>query len=80
KEFNYLEERGFLKLKVHLGDWIDGSDPGLVDEQELINLRNCFSSKRIDYALIKGNHDENDKFDALHEMLPSFPESEFEDI
>lgn len=80
KEFNYLEERGFLKLKVHLGDWIDGSDPGLVDEQELINLRNCFSSKRIDYALIKGNHDENDKFDALHEMLPSFPEREFEDI
>ncbi|PWT66335.1 serine/threonine protein phosphatase, partial [Limosilactobacillus reuteri] len=32
KEFNYLEDKDVLDLKAHLGDWMDGSDPGLVGE------------------------------------------------
>lgn len=80
KEFNYLEDKNLLDLKAHLGDWIDGSDPGLVDEQELISLSKAFSSNKTNYAIIKGNHDENDKFDEHHDLKASFPENEFEDI
>lgn len=80
KEFNYLEDQDFLDLKAHLGDWMDGSDPGLVDEQELISLRKAFRSSKTNFAIIKGNHDENDKFDEHHDLKASFPENEFEDI
>lgn len=80
KEFNYLEEKDILDLKAHLGDWMDGSDPGLVDEQELISLRKAFRSNKTNFAIVKGNHDENDKFDEHHDLKASFPENEFEDI
>lgn len=80
KEFNYLEDLGLLDLKAHLGDWIDGSDAGLVSEQELYSLSRAFQSKKTNFAIIKGNHDENDKFDEHHNLKASFPENEFEDI
>ena len=80
KEFNYLEDKDVLDLKAHLGDWMDGSDPGLVGEAELISLSRTFRSKKTNFAVIKGNHDENDKFDEHHDLKASFPENEFEDI
>ena len=80
KEFNYLEDKDILDLKAHLGDWMDGSDPGLVGEAELISLSRTFRSKKTNFAVIKGNHDENDKFDEHHDLRASFPENEFEDI
>ncbi|KRL63254.1 hypothetical protein FC23_GL000823 [Lactobacillus psittaci DSM 15354] len=80
REFSYLENFGLLHLKAHLGDWIDGSDPGLISESELIKLRNSFKSARTPFAMIKGNHDENDKFDEHHDLKASFPEDEFEKI
>ena len=79
KEFNYLEDKDILDLKAHLGDWMDGSDPGLVGEAELISLSRTFRSKKTNFAVIKGNHDENDKFDEHHDLKASFPENEFED-
>lgn len=80
REFNHLEKSGLLHLKAHLGDWIDGSDAGLIGESELIKLRNSFKSTRTPFAIIKGNHDENDKFDEHHDLKASFPENEFEKI
>ena len=80
REFSYLDESGLLNLKAHLGDWIDGSDAGLVSESELYKLKEAFKSDKIPYMMIKGNHDENDKFDEHHDLKASFPENEFENI
>ncbi|WEV70768.1 metallophosphoesterase [Lactobacillus sp. ESL0785] len=79
-EFSYLDGSGLLDLKVHLGDWIDGSDAGFLSESELTKLRNSFKSKQVPTIMIKGNHDENDKFDEHHDLKASFPENEFERI
>lgn len=80
REFSYLDHLGLLNLKAHLGDWIDGSDAGLLSESELIKLRKAFKSDTVPYLIIKGNHDENDKFDEHHDLEASFPENEFENI
>lgn len=80
QEFSYLEKFGLLDLKAHLGDWIDGSDAGLIGESELIKLKDSFKSNKVPYLNIKGNHDENDKFDEHHDLKASFPENEFENI
>lgn len=80
QEFSYLEKFGLLDLKAHLGDWIDGSDAGLISESELIKLKDSFKSDKVPYLNIKGNHDENDKFDEHHDLKASFPENEFENI
>lgn len=80
QEFSYLEKFGLLDLKAHLGDWIDGSDAGLIGESELIKLKDSFKSDKVPYLNIKGNHDENDKFDEHHDPKASFPENEFENI
>ncbi|TSO25656.1 metallophosphoesterase [Lactobacillus sp. LL6] len=79
-EFSYLDDKNLLNMKVHLGDWIDGSDAGLVSESELYQLRDAFKSDKVPYVMIKGNHDENDKFDEHHDLRASFPENEFENI
>ncbi|BDR61114.1 metallophosphoesterase family protein [Lactobacillus xylocopicola] len=79
-EFSYLDQSGLVDLKVHLGDWIDGSDTGFIGESELIKLRDAFKSKQVPSLLVKGNHDENDKYDEQHDMKASFPENEFENI
>lgn len=80
KEFSYLDQAGILDLKLHLGDWIDGSDTGFLGESELIKLRDAFKSSAVPYLMIKGNHDENDKYDEHHDLKASFPENEFEKI
>lgn len=80
REFNSLQESGVLDFKVHLGDWIDGSDAGLVGENELTKMRDVFKMGHTPFFIIKGNHDENDKFDEHHDMKASFPENEFESI
>ena len=80
QEFAYLEKFGLIDLKAHLGDWIDGSDAGLIGESELIKLKDSFKSDKVPYLNIKGNHDENDKFDEHHDLKASFPENEFENI
>lgn len=80
REFSYLDQKDILNMKVHLGDWIDGSDAGLVSESELKQLREAFKSDDVPYVMIKGNHDENDKFDEHHDLRASFPENEFENI
>lgn len=80
QEFSYLENFDLLDLKAHLGDWIDGSDAGLIGESELIKLNSSFKSDKVSYLNIKGNHDENDKFDEYHDLKASFPENEFENI
>lgn len=80
REFSYLDQLGVLNLKAHLGDWIDGSDAGLISESELNKLRGSFISSSVPYLIIKGNHDENDKFDEHHDLKASFPENEFESI
>lgn len=80
QEFSYLDQLNILNLKAHLGDWIDGSDTGLVSESELIKLERSFKSNTVPYLSIKGNHDENDKFDEHHDLKASFPQNEFENI
>ncbi|AZN75810.1 serine/threonine protein phosphatase [Lactobacillus acidophilus] len=80
QEFSYLDQLNILNLKAHLGDWIDGSDAGLVSESELIKLEKSFKSNTVPYLSIKGNHDENDKFDEHHDLKASFPKNEFENI
>ncbi len=80
QEFSYLDQSGLIDLKAHLGDWIDGSDAGLLGESELIKLEKSFKSDTVPYLAIKGNHDENDKFDEHHDLKASFPDHEFENI
>lgn len=80
REFSYLDDLDVLDLKCHLGDWIDGSDAGLISESELMKLRDSFKSSKVPYLMIKGNHDENDKFDEHHDLKASFPEREFEKL
>lgn len=80
REFNELEKFDLLDLKAHLGDWIDGSDAGLIGESELLRMREAFRSTKVPFAIIKGNHDENDKFDEHHNLHASFPEREFEKV
>ncbi|CDF72394.1 metallophosphoesterase family protein [Lactobacillus acidophilus] len=80
QEFSYLDQLNILNLKAHLGDWIDGSDAGLVSESELIKLERSFKSNTVPYLSIKGNNDENDKFDEHHDLKASFPQNEFENI
>lgn len=80
REFSYLDDLDILDLKCHLGDWIDGSDAGLISESELMKLRDSFKSSKVPYLMIKGNHDENDKFDEHHDLKASFPEREFEKL
>lgn len=80
REFSYLDDLDVLDLKCHLGDWIDGSDAGLISESELMKLRDSFKSAKVPYLMIKGNHDENDKFDEHHDLKASFPEREFEKL
>lgn len=80
QEFSYLDQLNILNLKAHLGDWIDGSDAGLVSESELIKLERSFKSNTVPYLSIKGNHDENDKFDEHHDLKASFPQNEFGNI
>ncbi|AUI73544.1 serine/threonine protein phosphatase [Lactobacillus helveticus] len=80
QEFSYLEKFGLLDLKAHFGDWIDGSDAGLIGESELIKLKDSFKSDKVPYLNIKGNHDETDKFDEHHDLKASFHENEFENI
>lgn len=80
QEFSYLDQLNILNLKAHLGDWIDGSDAGLVSESELIKLEKSFKSNTVPYLSIEGNHDENDKFDEHHDLKASFPQNEFENI
>ncbi|WEV39665.1 metallophosphoesterase [Lactobacillus sp. ESL0681] len=79
-EFSYLDQAKLLDLKVHLGDWIDGSDTGFLSESELTKLRDSFCDSQVPAVLIKGNHDENDKYDEHHDLRASFPENEFEKI
>lgn len=76
REFSYLDDLDILDFKCHLGDWIDGSDAGLISESELMKLRDSFKSSKVPYLMIKGNHDENDKFDEHHDLKASFPERE----
>ncbi len=80
REFSYLDDLDILDFKCHLGDWIDGSDAGLISESELMKLRDSFKSSKVPYLMIKGNHDENDKFDEHHDLKASFPEREFEKL
>ncbi|NRO31691.1 hypothetical protein IMAU30143_01916 [Lactobacillus helveticus] len=55
QEFSYLEKFGLLDLKAHLGDWIDGSDAGLIGESELIKLKDSFKSDKVPYLNINAN-------------------------
>lgn len=80
REFSYLDRCDILNLKCHLGDWIDGSDAGLVSESELMKMEESFHSSIVPYLALKGEHDENDKFDELHDLKASFPEHEFDNI
>lgn len=80
KEFNRLESSGILDLKAHLGDWIDGSDAGFVSAERLVGLRDAFASNKTPYINVKGNHDDNDKFDEHNDHFVSFSEGEFESI
>lgn len=52
----------------------------MVSESELIKLERSFKSNTVPYLSIKGNHDENDKFDEHHDLKASFPQNEFENI
>lgn len=79
-EFNILERTGLLDLKAHLGDWIDGSDPSNISKERLIGLRDTFRTNKTPYFNVKGNHDDNDKYDEHHDRLVSFGEREFENI
>lgn len=80
KEFNRLEQSGLLDVKTHLGDWIDGSDAGFISAERLVALRDAFASARTPYFNVKGNHDDNDKFDEHNDRFVSFADGEFESI
>lgn len=79
-EFSLLEKQNVLDLKVHLGDWIDGSDDGTTSKNRLIGMRDTFQTNQTPYFNVKGNHDDNDKYDEHHDRKVSFKDREFEDL
>ncbi|MBA1433972.1 metallophosphoesterase family protein [Bombilactobacillus bombi] len=80
-EFLMLPQLLPLDFVAHLGDVIDGSDDAITDQYFLKQVSNYFAKSACPYYLVKGNHDDNDKYDE-HTALkkPSFSANTFSNL
>lgn len=51
-----------IDWRAHLGDIVDGSEPGVLTMWRLKNIVNDFRADNVPFVIAKGNHDDNDKF------------------
>lgn len=73
EELNLLDQTGILDFKGHLGDAIDGSDPGNISQAHLGKIVATLNQDKTPFFMAKGNHDENDKYDEkFFHNHPSF--------
>lgn len=67
-----------LDLIAHLGDIVDGSDEPLTDQQLLWQASRRFEKQACPYFIVKGNHDDHDKYDEhTAQHLPTFQAQTF---
>lgn len=81
QELNLLDETGILDIKGHLGDAIDGSDRPAISQIHLGQIIATLNENKTPFFMVKGNHDENDKYDEkfFHDR-PSFGPQTFGNI
>ncbi|NVY96412.1 metallophosphoesterase [Lactobacillus sp. DCY120] len=63
QEFFTLSQKLPSDLLLHLGDVIDGSDNPTTDRQFLQQVGQSFDQQKKPFWILKGNHDDHDKFD-----------------
>ena len=67
-----------LDLIAHLGDIVDGSDEPLTDQQLLWQASRRLEKQACPYFIVKGNHDDHDKYDEhTAQHLPTFQAQTF---
>ncbi|MCH4169967.1 MAG: metallophosphoesterase [Lactobacillus sp.] len=80
QELNLLADTGLLDLKVHLGDMIDGSQAPAVSKQALAQIIQTLGQGPTPFMAVKGNHDDNDKYDEHHPGPASFSANTYANI
>lgn len=63
QELNIFDSNPRIDMKVHLGDAIDGSDNPENSKTLLRLITRSLNNSKLPFAMVKGNHDDNDKFD-----------------
>ncbi|GKQ43235.1 serine/threonine protein phosphatase [Companilactobacillus sp. RD055328] len=81
QELNVFDQNYKVDLKAHLGDAIDGSDNPENSKTLLRLMVKSLNNSKLPFAMIKGNHDDNDKFDE-HTLSKkaSFNEDTYQNI
>ncbi|MGR3742419.1 metallophosphoesterase family protein [Companilactobacillus sp. DQM5] len=63
QELSFFDKNYKIDLKAHLGDVIDGSDSPENSKTLLRLTLKTLNNSKLPFAIAKGNHDDNDKFD-----------------
>lgn len=81
QELNILDKCSKIDMKAHLGDAIDGSDTPENSKTLLRMIVRTLNNSNKPFALVKGNHDDNDKFDEhTISKKASFGEDTYKEI
>lgn len=81
QELNILDKCLKIDMKAHLGDAIDGSDTPENSKTLLRLIVRSLNNSKLPFAMIKGNHDDNDKFDEhTISKRASFGEDTYKEI
>lgn len=81
QELGFFDQNNKLDLKVHLGDAIDGSTTPENSKTLLRLTVRALNNSKLPFAMVKGNHDDNDKYDE-HTLSKkaSFTSSSYDNI
>ncbi|KRM72030.1 hypothetical protein FC34_GL001013 [Lacticaseibacillus brantae DSM 23927] len=78
-EQHWLVEQLPITYRVHLGDLVDGSEPGFLTQWRLKNIVADFAASAEPFIITRGNHDDNDKFaEKNRRFVGSFPVQVFD--
>lgn len=81
QEMNLFDQNYKIDLKAHLGDAIDGSDDPENSKTLLRLMVKSMNNSKLPFAMIKGNHDDNDKYDErTFSKKASFKEDTYQKI
>jgi len=80
-EQHWLVSQLPITFRLHLGDMVDGSEPGFMTQWRLRNMVLDFATGAVPFIITKGNHDDNDKFaEKNRRFIGSFPPQVFDRI
>lgn len=81
QELNLFDQNYKIDLKAHLGDAIDGSDTPENSKTMLRLIVKSMNNSKLPFAMVKGNHDDNDKYDErTFSKKASFKEDTYQKI